>query len=48
MIKTHTLKDLGDKDKDKGWACGATSGWVCLKTKQRFRRNIFNRTRYEK
>ena len=24
----HTLKDLGDKD--RGWACGATSGWVAL------------------
>jgi len=27
--KSHTLKDLGDKD--RGWACGATSGWVALK-----------------
>lgn len=26
--KAHTLKDLGDKD--RGWACGATSGWVAL------------------
>jgi len=25
---THTLKDLGDKD--RGWACGASSGWVAL------------------
>tara|TARA_E500000318_G_C3534190_1_gene201871 strand:- start:405 stop:1247 length:843 start_codon:yes stop_codon:yes gene_type:complete len=24
---THTLRDLG---KDRGWACGATSGWVAL------------------
>jgi len=28
--KAHTLKDLGD-GKDRGWACGATSGWVALK-----------------
>ena len=27
--KSHSLKDLGD-GKDKGWACGATSGWVAL------------------
>ena len=27
--KAHTLKDLGDKD--RGWACGATSGYVALK-----------------
>ena len=27
--KAHTLKDLGDKD--RGWACGATSGWVAIK-----------------
>ena len=26
--KTHTYKDLGGKD--RGWACGATSGWVAL------------------
>ena len=26
--KAHTLKDLGDRD--RGWACGATSGWVAL------------------
>ena len=26
--KAHTLKDLGDKD--RGWACGATSGYVAL------------------
>ena len=26
--KAHTLKDLGGKD--RGWACGATSGWVAL------------------
>ena len=26
--KAHTLKDLVDKD--RGWACGATSGWVAL------------------
>ena len=26
--KAHTLKDLGNKD--RGWACGATSGWVAL------------------
>tara|TARA_B100000900_G_scaffold171918_1_gene146101 strand:+ start:44 stop:910 length:867 start_codon:yes stop_codon:yes gene_type:complete len=27
--KAHTYKDLSD-GKDKGWACGATSGWVAL------------------
>ena len=26
--KAHTYKDLGGKD--RGWACGATSGWVAL------------------
>ena len=26
--KAHTYKDLGDRD--RGWACGATSGWVAL------------------
>ena len=26
---THTLKDLGDRD--RGWACGASSGYVALK-----------------
>ena len=26
--KAHTLKDLDNKD--RGWACGATSGWVAL------------------
>ena len=25
---THTLKDI--EQKDRGWACGATSGWVAL------------------
>ena len=26
--KAHTLKDLSERD--RGWACGATSGWVAL------------------
>jgi hypothetical protein len=26
--KAHTYKDLGGRD--RGWACGATSGWVAL------------------
>jgi len=25
---THTIKDLGNKD--RGWACGASAGWVAL------------------
>jgi len=31
--KSHSLKDLGD-GKDKGWACGATSGKVALVIEQ--------------
>ena len=27
--KSHTLKDLCD-GKDRGWACGSTSGWVAI------------------
>ena len=27
--KSHTLKDLCDS-KDRGWACGSTSGWVAI------------------
>ena len=27
--KTHTLKDLNKKEnRDRGWACGASSAWV--------------------
>ena len=28
--KTHTLKDLNKCGRDRGWACGASSGWVAL------------------
>ena len=28
--KTHTLKDLNNCGRDRGWACGASSGWVAL------------------
>ena len=27
---THTLKDLNNSNRDRGWACGASSGWVAL------------------
>ena len=27
---THNLRDLTTEAKDRGWACGATSGWVAL------------------
>jgi len=28
--KTHTLKDLANCNRDRGWACGASSAWVAL------------------
>ena len=28
--KTHTLKDLENCNRDRGWACGASSAWVAL------------------
>ena len=28
--KTNNLKDLNKDNKDRGWACGASSGWVAL------------------
>ena len=28
--KSHTLKELNNYNIDRGWACGATSGWVAL------------------
>ena len=27
---THNLKEVNKENKDKGWACGATSGWIAL------------------
>ena len=28
--KTNNLKDVANCNRDRGWACGATSGWVAL------------------
>ena len=28
--KTHNLKDLTKENRDRGWACGASAGWVAL------------------
>ena len=28
--KTHNLKDLTTENRDRGWACGASAGWVAL------------------
>jgi len=28
--KTHNLRELTKENKDRGWACGATSGWIAL------------------
>ena len=27
---THNLKEVNKENKDRGWACGATSGWIAL------------------